>query len=66
MTETVAVLDPSDAHVLGGVVDYAGYVSDPAAPSGGVQRSGLGREGGRDGVAEFLETKYLAVEWGSP
>jgi len=40
-----------------------GFISDPAAPFGGVKHSGLGREGGHDGLLAFLETKYLAVEW---
>nr|WP_229840564.1 NAD-dependent succinate-semialdehyde dehydrogenase [Streptomyces brasiliensis] len=38
-----------------------GVVSNPAAPFGGVKQSGLGREGGRAGVEEFLETRYLAM-----
>ncbi|MGB3233982.1 MAG: NAD-dependent succinate-semialdehyde dehydrogenase [Mycobacterium sp.] len=40
-----------------------GLISDPAAPFGGVKQSGLGREGGDEGIHEFLETKYIAVEW---
>jgi succinate-semialdehyde dehydrogenase/glutarate-semialdehyde dehydrogenase len=38
-----------------------GIVSNPAAPFGGVKQSGLGREGGRMGIDEFLETKYVAI-----
>ncbi len=40
-----------------------GVVSDPAAPFGGVKQSGIGREGGHDGLLEFTETKYVAVAW---
>lgn len=38
-------------------------ISDPAAPFGGMKQSGLGREGGFEGIHEFLETTYLAVDW---
>lgn len=40
-----------------------GLISDPAAPFGGVKESGLGREGGHEGMMEFLETKYIAASW---
>jgi len=39
-----------------------GLISDPAAPFGGMKQSGLGREGGFEGVHEFLQTKYIGVE----
>jgi succinate-semialdehyde dehydrogenase / glutarate-semialdehyde dehydrogenase len=38
-----------------------GVVSNPAAPFGGVKHSGLGREGGQQGIEEYLETCYVAV-----
>jgi succinate-semialdehyde dehydrogenase/glutarate-semialdehyde dehydrogenase len=38
-----------------------GIMADPAAPFGGIKASGLGREGGHDGIYEFLEPKYLAI-----
>ena len=41
-----------------------GLVSNPAAPFGGVKQSGLGREGGRIGIEEFLEYKYVAIPAG--
>jgi succinate-semialdehyde dehydrogenase/glutarate-semialdehyde dehydrogenase len=38
-----------------------GLVSNPAAPFGGVKASGFGREGGAEGIHEYLEIKYLAM-----
>ncbi|MEO7016941.1 MAG: aldehyde dehydrogenase family protein, partial [Leifsonia sp.] len=38
-----------------------GIVSNPSAPFGGIKQSGLGREGGRMGIDEFLENKYTAI-----
>jgi succinate-semialdehyde dehydrogenase/glutarate-semialdehyde dehydrogenase len=38
-----------------------GLVSNAGAPFGGVKQSGTGREGGNEGIAEYLETKYVAV-----
>jgi succinate-semialdehyde dehydrogenase/glutarate-semialdehyde dehydrogenase len=38
-----------------------GLVSNPAAPFGGVKASGFGREGGPEGIGEYLETKYIAM-----
>ena len=39
-----------------------GIVSNPAAPFGGVKASGLGREGGAEGIDEYLETKYVGIK----
>jgi succinate-semialdehyde dehydrogenase/glutarate-semialdehyde dehydrogenase len=39
-----------------------GIVSNPAAPFGGVKSSGLGREGGTEGIEEYLETKYVGIK----
>ena len=40
-----------------------GLVSDPAAPFGGTKQSGLGREGGQEGMKEFLEMQYVSTNW---
>jgi succinate-semialdehyde dehydrogenase/glutarate-semialdehyde dehydrogenase len=53
----------SEALETGMVGLNRGIVSDPAAPFGGVKQSGLGREGGHDGLLEYLETKYIATDW---
>ena len=39
-----------------------GMVSNPAAPFGGVKHSGFGREGGREGILEYLYVKHVAIE----
>jgi succinate-semialdehyde dehydrogenase/glutarate-semialdehyde dehydrogenase len=39
-----------------------GIVSNPAAPFGGIKSSGYGREGGPEGIEEYLDTKYLGIQ----
>jgi succinate-semialdehyde dehydrogenase / glutarate-semialdehyde dehydrogenase len=39
-----------------------GLVSNAGAPFGGVKQSGFGREGGKEGIEEYLETKYVAMK----
>jgi succinate-semialdehyde dehydrogenase / glutarate-semialdehyde dehydrogenase len=51
----------SEALEVGMVGVNQGIVSNPAAPFGGVKRSGFGREGGFEGIGEYLETKYVAL-----
>jgi len=41
-----------------------GLVSNPAAPFGGVKASGFGREGGSEGIEEYLAMKYFAIAVG--
>ncbi len=51
--------DAIDSGILG---VNRGVVSDVAAPFGGVKDSGLGREGGSEGIEEYLDTKYIALQ----
>ena len=60
MRRALQVAEALDAGMVG---INRGVVSDPAAPFGGVKQSGLGREGGHEGLLEFTETKYIAVDW---
>ena len=53
----------SEAMEAGMVGLNRGLVSDPAAPFGGVKQSGIGREGGHEGMLDYLESKYIAVQW---
>jgi succinate-semialdehyde dehydrogenase/glutarate-semialdehyde dehydrogenase len=53
----------SEARESGRVGLNRGVVSDPAAPFGGTKQSGIGREGGHDGMLDYLESKYIAVDW---
>ncbi|HEY1733915.1 MAG TPA: NAD-dependent succinate-semialdehyde dehydrogenase, partial [Acidimicrobiales bacterium] len=52
----------SEALESGMVGVNTGIVSNPAAPFGGVKQSGYGREGGFEGIEEYLETKYIAIK----
>jgi succinate-semialdehyde dehydrogenase / glutarate-semialdehyde dehydrogenase len=52
----------SEALQTGMVGLNQGLVSNVAAPFGGVKASGIGREGGIEGIEEFLETKYVAIK----
>lgn len=54
-------LTVSERLEVGMVGVNTGIVSTPSAPFGGVKQSGLGREGGRLGIEEYLETKYISV-----
>jgi succinate-semialdehyde dehydrogenase/glutarate-semialdehyde dehydrogenase len=58
LARAVRVAERLDA---GMVAVNRGVASDPAAPFGGAKQSGLGREGGHEGIEEFLEQKYLAM-----
>ena len=51
----------SEALEYGMVGVNQGIVSNPAAPFGGMKSSGVGREGGFEGIEEFLETKYVGI-----
>jgi succinate-semialdehyde dehydrogenase / glutarate-semialdehyde dehydrogenase len=51
----------SEALEFGMVGINQGIVSNPAAPFGGVKHSGFGREGGFEGIEEYLEIKYVGI-----
>lgn len=55
------VLRVAEAMEFGMVGVNTGIVSNPAAPFGGVKQSGFGREGGFEGIDEYLETKYVGI-----
>jgi succinate-semialdehyde dehydrogenase / glutarate-semialdehyde dehydrogenase len=46
---------------VGMVAVNRGMVSNPAAPFGGVKQSGIGREGGREGILDYLDVRYAAL-----
>jgi succinate-semialdehyde dehydrogenase/glutarate-semialdehyde dehydrogenase len=54
----------AEALEFGMVGVNTGLISNPAAPFGGVKASGFGREGGFEGIEEYLETTYVALPAG--
>jgi succinate-semialdehyde dehydrogenase/glutarate-semialdehyde dehydrogenase len=60
-TDLKRALRVSEALETGMIGLNQGIVSNPAAPFGGVKQSGFGREGGHEGINEYLSTKYLAI-----
>jgi succinate-semialdehyde dehydrogenase/glutarate-semialdehyde dehydrogenase len=58
LARTFRVVEGIEAGMVG---VNQGIVSNPAAPFGGVKQSGFGREGGFEGIGEYLETKYVAL-----
>jgi len=54
-------INVSEALEAGMIGVNRGFVSDAAAPFGGVKHSGFGREGGHEGIEEYLEVKYVAM-----
>lgn len=58
MAQAFAVTERLDTGMVG---LNSGVISNPAAPFGGVKASGLGREGGYEGIEEYLETKYVGI-----
>lgn len=59
--ETGHALAVAEKVEAGMVAVNKGGLSDPAAPFGGVKESGLGREGGFEGIHEFLETQFISL-----
>jgi succinate-semialdehyde dehydrogenase/glutarate-semialdehyde dehydrogenase len=60
LAEALKIGEALDAGMVG---INRGLVSDPSAPFGGVKQSGIGREGARAGIEEYLETQYFSVAW---
>ncbi len=58
ITQAVTVAERLQTGMVG---INSGVISNPAAPFGGVKESGLGREGGFEGIEEYLETKYIGL-----
>ena len=60
LAEALRIAEALEAGMVG---INRGLVSDPSAPFGGLKQSGIGREGGRDGLDQYLETQYFSVAW---
>ena len=60
-TDLTRALRVSEGLETGMVGINQGVVSNPSAPFGGVKASGFGREGGVEGIEEYLETKYVGI-----
>jgi succinate-semialdehyde dehydrogenase / glutarate-semialdehyde dehydrogenase len=58
LDRTVRVMEGLETGMVG---VNQGMVSNPAAPFGGIKQSGFGREGGAEGIEEYLATKYVAI-----
>jgi succinate-semialdehyde dehydrogenase/glutarate-semialdehyde dehydrogenase len=58
LARTIRLTEQLETGMLG---INTGVVSNPAAPFGGVKQSGLGREGGSEGIDEYLETMYVGI-----
>ncbi|MGI8752666.1 MAG: NAD-dependent succinate-semialdehyde dehydrogenase [Acidimicrobiales bacterium] len=61
-TDLDRALRMSESLEAGMVGINQGVVSNPAAPFGGIKESGYGREGGREGIEEYLEVKYVSIK----
>jgi succinate-semialdehyde dehydrogenase/glutarate-semialdehyde dehydrogenase len=59
--DNARVIRVAEAMEFGMIGVNTGIVSNPAAPFGGVKHSGFGREGGFEGIDEYLETKYVGI-----
>ena len=59
--DNARVIRVAEALEFGMIGINTGIVSNPAAPFGGVKQSGFGREGGFEGIEEYLETKYVGI-----
>jgi succinate-semialdehyde dehydrogenase/glutarate-semialdehyde dehydrogenase len=61
LSRTIRLAESLDFGMVG---INTGLVSNPAAPFGGVKASGFGREGGFEGIEEYLDTTYVALPAG--